>query len=305
MLCVDDEPEVLAALRDLLRRDFEVDVATSGAEALALLRGQPRRYAVVVSDMRMPHMSGAEFLRRARRVAPLATRMLLTGHADVESAIGAVNDGHIFRYLTKPCDREELLRAALAAAWQHRLTTTERALLSEMARGAVDALADVLAIACPPAFERGARARELLGSLAAEIGLDDASELAAAGALAHLGAVSLPVATASRHFTGRPLSRPEQAAVARVRPLTDRLLGRIPRLDGVRQILASCDRRFDSAAHDGPLPLGARAVHIALDYAQLEAEGVGGADAVATMRARAGEYDPDLLEAFAREPRAA
>ena len=82
ILCVDDEPMVLEGLRDSLRRSFDVRVATSGADGLALLSENRRDYAVVISDMRMPVMSGSVFLREARRVAPLAVRMLLTGYAD-------------------------------------------------------------------------------------------------------------------------------------------------------------------------------------------------------------------------------
>lgn len=121
MLCVDDEPHVLEGLRDSLRRSFDVHVAQCGTDALALLEQDPDGYAVVISDMRMPGMSGAAFLSQARRVAPNAVRLLLTGHADFDAAIVAVNDGQLFRFLTKPCSREELLRACAAALGQHRL----------------------------------------------------------------------------------------------------------------------------------------------------------------------------------------
>ena len=82
MLCVDDEPHVLEGLRDSLSRSFDVHVAESGADGLALLEQDPGGYAVVISDMRMPGMSGAAFLSQARRIAPDAVRLLLTGHSD-------------------------------------------------------------------------------------------------------------------------------------------------------------------------------------------------------------------------------
>ena len=109
ILCVDDEPQVLEGLRDSLR-EFEVSVATSGAEGLQLLRGDPTGFSIVISDMRMPNMGGADFLRAARVVAPDAVRMLLTGHADLQDAIRAVNGARLFRFLAKPCDPTELLR---------------------------------------------------------------------------------------------------------------------------------------------------------------------------------------------------
>src|SRR5262245_27108832 len=98
ILCVDDEPNVLEGLSMHLRRGHEVLTATSGRAGLDLLRDNPS-IAVVISDMRMPQMDGATFLATARHIAPNAVRMLLTGQTEMESAISAVNDGQIFRFL--------------------------------------------------------------------------------------------------------------------------------------------------------------------------------------------------------------
>jgi DNA-binding NtrC family response regulator len=140
VLCVDDEPDVLEGLRDVLHRSFDVRVAGSGAEGLEILRNGPDSFAVVISDMRMPGMTGSEFLRAARVIASDTVRMLLTGQADVDAAIRAVNDAHLFRFLTKPCDSQALLCACAAALNQHYLQTADRALLQETLRGSVDAL---------------------------------------------------------------------------------------------------------------------------------------------------------------------
>lgn len=299
VLCVDDEPSVLEGVRDTLRRAFTVRAATSGADGLALLRCEPRRYAVVISDMRMPVMSGSAFLQQARRVAPLATRMLLTGHADAESAMRAVNDGQIFRFLVKPCQPDELLQACTAALWQHRLLETERALVEEMVQGCVRALSEVLALASPAASAHGMRARAAVASLMADIGLDDGWELEAAALLAGLGAIALPAATAAKLCAGEPLSEAEAAAAGRVPAATERILRGVPRLEGVLQILAAYGRRFDSIDRDGMLPLGARALRIVFDFDALTARGVPPERALAEMAGRDGVYDPELLTAFA------
>ena len=157
MLCVDDEPLVLEGLRDVLSRGFDVRVAESGREALELLEHDHDGYAVVLSDMRMPGMSGASFLAEAKRIAPLAVRMLLTGHADTESAVRAVNDGQIFRFLTKPCDRGELYGACTAAVQQHRLMAAERVLVEQAVDGGIRALRDVLALTAPAMLGQEAR----------------------------------------------------------------------------------------------------------------------------------------------------
>lgn len=299
ILCVDDEPLVLEGLRDSLRRSFDVRVASSGADGLTLLRENRRGYAVVISDMRMPGMQGSAFLSEAKRVAPLTVRMLLTGYADTNAAIAAVNDGQIFRFLSKPCNRDELIRACAAALWQHRVLVAERDLLEQTLHGSVKALTDVLALANPAAFGRGGRLKELVGALARETGWDDVWEVEVAAMLAHVGAVTLPSTTAEKLYTGAILSEDEQKMAARVPEVTLRILRNIPRLDGVLQILGAYQRRFDSSA-EGLLPAGARMLRIASDYLRLESDRGSPGLALETMGGRDGVYDPDMLDAFAR-----
>jgi response regulator RpfG family c-di-GMP phosphodiesterase len=299
ILCVDDEPMVLEGLRDVLRRSFDVRTATSGAEGLALLKEHRREIAVVISDMRMPEMPGSVFLREARRVAPLAVRMLLTGYSDSDAAIKAVNDGQIFRFLTKPCDRDELIQACAGALWQHRLQKTERDLLEQTVQGSIKALTDVLALAAPAVFGQGARLKDLVAKLAAETGWEDAWEIEVAALMAQVGAITLPEETAEKLYAGARLTRAEEAMIERVPAVTQRILGNIPRLDGVLQILGNSHRRFDSVGSEGLLPVGARMLRIATDFLELEREDPTPRLALETMRGRSGVYDPELLEAFA------
>lgn len=299
ILCVDDEPYVLEALKDTLRRSFDVRVAGSGQEGLDKLRLEPEEYAVVVSDMRMPVMRGSVFLREARRVAPDATRILLTGYTDVEAAAAAVNDGQLFRFLMKPCGAEELQRACTAALGHHRLLASERVLLEQTLHGSVQALADVLALANPVAFGRGTRVKAVLPRLAQAIGMDDRWEVEVAAMMASIGAITLPEAVAEKLYAGSTLSAVEAAMVARVPTVTRGILEHIPRLEGVLQILDHLDRRFDSIAGGGTIPIGARILRIVFDHDALISRGVDGDLALGTLRARHGVYDGELLQTFA------
>lgn len=128
VLCVDDEPHILSSLDTTLRRSFEVSTATNGPDALRLLDGGGP-FAVLLSDYSMPGMTGAELLARARLVAPDTVRMLLTGQATIEGAIAAVNEGHVFRFLTKPCPPAAVIRALQDGVEQARLVTADRLLL--------------------------------------------------------------------------------------------------------------------------------------------------------------------------------
>jgi response regulator RpfG family c-di-GMP phosphodiesterase len=216
VLCVDDETYVLEGLCDTLRRGFDVRIATGGVEGLGILRSDPAAFAVVISDMRMPEMEGSEFLREARQVAPDVVRMLLTGYADVDSAVRTVNEAQLFRYLTKPCESAELLTACAAAAAQHELRLAERALLEQTLHGSVDALVEVLALANPAAFGRGVRLKTLAGRLACALDLANSWEVEVAAMLAHIGAVTLPQATVERLYAGVALQDQELAMAERV-----------------------------------------------------------------------------------------
>jgi len=106
ILLVDDEKDNLQALQRLLRGIFEVTICASPVEALRLMG--LKEFHVIVSDQRMPHMTGVELLERAKKISPQSTRILLTGYTDIESVIDAINRGHIYRYIAKPWDPEEL-----------------------------------------------------------------------------------------------------------------------------------------------------------------------------------------------------
>lgn len=305
LLCVDDEPLVLEGLRDVLSRSFDVCMATSGAEGLDILQSEPDSFGVVISDMRMPGMSGADFLGAARSVAPDTVRVLLTGHADLHAAIRAVNAAQLFRFLTKPCDSQELVGACTAALEQHRLQIAERELLEETLHGSVDALADVLALANPAAFGRGGRVKSLAGKLARAVGLANWWEVEVAAMLANIGAVTLPQRTAEKLYARARLSGEEAAMAERVPLVTRRLLSKIPRLEGVIEILersqeaSGADAGGALAPAPAPPPVGARVLRIASDYAALEVEDVPASLALETMRGR-GIYDSELMDAFAK-----
>jgi DNA-binding NtrC family response regulator len=120
---------MLFSLEGLLRRDFTVHAAEGGVQALDILNTQPVH--VIVTDQRMPGMTGAEFLRRAQEIRPDAVPILLTGYADIRAVIDAVNHGHLFRYLTKPCDPDDLIATIAEAAERYARRTDHRRLLAD------------------------------------------------------------------------------------------------------------------------------------------------------------------------------
>jgi response regulator RpfG family c-di-GMP phosphodiesterase len=301
LLCVDDEPLVLEGLTLHLRRAFTITTATSGAAGLELLK-EKGPFAIVMSDMRMPGMSGAEFLAKVREMAPDSVRVLLTGQSDLPSAIAAVNEGQIFRFLTKPCPPEVLLSALGAAVKQHDLLSSERVLLEQTLHGSIKALTEILSLSNPSAFGRANRAKQFMVALAAEMQVSADWQCEIAAMLAQIGFITLPAETLERFYEGVQLTPEETAMLARVPTVAVQLLSSIPRLETVRSILAHMDDQFEptkvgQAVRGEAIPWGARALKVILDFLVLDTR-VTSSEALETMRGRKGFYDPAALQAF-------
>ena len=161
ILFVDDEPNILAAYQRQLRKQFSVEIAVGPVAGLAAIQN-PRDFAVVVADMRMPEMSGVEFLVKVKTTAPETVRMMLTGNADQATAIEAINEGSIFRFLNKPCTKEIMAKTLTAALVQYRLVTAEKQLLEQTLSGSIQVLTEVLSLVNPAAFGRAERARRYI-----------------------------------------------------------------------------------------------------------------------------------------------
>src|ERR1700712_3877413 len=209
-LFVDAEPAVLDGYKRTLHRDFEVDTAVGGEQALAkIVESGP--YAVVISDMRMPGMLGAELLSKVRGSHPDTVRMLLTGYTDIGAAMLAVNQGNIFRFLTKPCERDLLVSAVQAGIEQYRLVTGEKELLEKTVLGSIKVLADVLSAASPEAFGRSMRIANTGQHLLTKFSLASPWRFEAAATLSQLGCVTLETELMQRAYAGVKLSEDEQA----------------------------------------------------------------------------------------------
>jgi response regulator RpfG family c-di-GMP phosphodiesterase len=130
VLLVDDEPEILFSLKGLLRREFELFTATSGKEALEILTQHPIH--IVMTDQRMPELTGAELVGRIKDEYPDAIRIVFTGYADIKAVIECINRGGLYRYITKPWDPDELVEVLHQAAAQYDLMAERKQLLRDL-----------------------------------------------------------------------------------------------------------------------------------------------------------------------------
>ena len=168
ILFVDDEKNVLSALRRQLRGKFDVTVAEGGAAGLKAIETEGP-FAVVVTDMRMPSMNGIEFLREVEKKAPDTVRMMLTGNADQETAVRAVNQGKVFRFFSKPCTTEDLEVGLNAGIKQHDLITAEHELLQQTLSGSIKVLLDIVRLSDSTLVGNPVRLRDLARAVALEL----------------------------------------------------------------------------------------------------------------------------------------
>ncbi|TPV93212.1 MAG: response regulator [Myxococcales bacterium FL481] len=235
ILCVDDEEDVLDGIENGVRRFFTVHCATDPVQALRRLEHET--FAVIVSDMRMPGMMGAEFLARARKLAPTAVRVLLTGQTDLTTAVAAINDGQIFRFLVKPCPTEQLIRCLRAAYRQYELVRVEQTLLEETLRGSVDALVDVWSIVAPRHYAHAQSVRRVVAAANRARGRTTGWTLEVASLLHDLGALAAPPELALRLVQGDTDDDDLATWREQSNALTRRVLERIPRLDALVSLL--------------------------------------------------------------------
>jgi len=307
ILFVDDEQNVLDSMRRQLRKRFSIQTAVSGDEALRILK-EEGPFAVIVSDMRMPGMDGIELLKRVKDSYPETVRIMLTGNADQETAIDAVNSGQIFRFLTKPCSTATLVPALALAQHHYRLIQAEKELLQKTLKGCVSVLADLLSQSNPTAFSAGRRIRDYAGHIARRLDLPNVWQIEVAAMLAQIGCVSLPSDIINKKCAGLELDEDEQTMWEQHPEIGARLLEKIPRLESVTTMIrwqqrsfASYDNGSDASVFEEVLA-GCQILKAVIDFDLLRQQGLSKTKAVARMRTLTDEYNPEIVAQLSSLP---
>lgn len=303
ILFVDDEPNLLAGIQRQLRKLFAVETALGGEAGLEAVKGKGP-YAVIVSDLRMPGMDGIQFLSQVKKVCPDTVRMMLTGNADLHAAIEAVNEGNIFRFMTKPCPPETLAKAIQQGIRQYRLIISERELLEKTLRGSIKVLCEVLALLNPEAFGRASRITRYAKEIALAMKLSNVWQLETAATLSQIGCIVFPESVLQKLFRGEELAG-EDLQLFNMHPsIASDLLAHIPRMEKIAEIITFQEKCFDGSGipHEPlsgkEIPQGARILKAVLDFDTLVARGVSKDDALIHLRRRTGHYDPAVLSAL-------
>ncbi|OVE78014.1 hypothetical protein BVX99_00920 [bacterium F16] len=302
ILFVDDDPNLLSGLKRSLFRDFDVVTALGAKEAVGQLKaGKP--FAVIVSDMQMPGVDGIQFLRAVHDHWPDSVRVMLTGNADLGTAVAAVNQGHVFRFVTKPCPAEDMRNVLDAAVRQYELIQAEKVLLEKTLTGSISVLVDILSVTNPTAFHRAERIGRYVKQLMDRLGIDS-WELSIAAKLSQLGCVTLPESTVYKMLRQERLTREESEMVAKIPETTRGFLRAIPRLEGVAEIIAASVMpreelyaAIQDSKHDN-IVTGAQVLKIAESFDAALRQGVPPVSVIANLLKRPEVFDSVIVHAL-------
>jgi CheY-like chemotaxis protein len=307
VLFVDDEPHVLEGIARSLRSRFDIHTATSGAEGLRLLE-TAGPFVVVVSDMRMPQMNGAQFLTKVCESWPESVRIILSGQADLPATIAAVNEGNIFRFLSKPCSTQCLLAAVGTGVEQYQLITAEKMLLEQTLGGAVRMLIEIMGVVSPAAYARALRLERYVKALVAALALRERWQWPMAALVSQIGCMSLPKDTLSKVEAGQMLTDEERNQYLAHSELAGRLLESIPRLEEVAAIVRAQNGfvgeaaiSVDSSQWDVPTA-GSVLLSAACEFDRQIGKGRNTRDAAGALRITMKWLPNAVIEALAKTP---
>jgi FixJ family two-component response regulator len=299
VLFVDDQAEVLNDLKVIVSEVCEPYTALNAEDGLKVFENEGP-FTIVASDQILPGMNGAEFLAMVSRRDLYCSTMLVTGHANYRDAMRAVNDGHVFRLLDKPYAEQDLIDAIQAGVRQRELLESERVLLHETLVGAVNALTETLATVKPLFFGRAQRVKRMAGEVARYLNYPHVWRVETAAVFSQMASITLPEEEAENVFLRKQL-RPQIVELVKKFPeVVTHLLGHIPRLGNVREIL-DCLLVSHTPYQTPDKENTYKAYQIldaALEYDYLEVEGHDSEVILATLKGGHKTFDSEVIEAM-------
>ncbi|MBL1142015.1 MAG: response regulator [Proteobacteria bacterium] len=304
ILFVDDEINIIQAYRRTLRNKFNIQGVSNGDDALELLRTGD--YAVIISDMQMPGMNGIEFLAAAKELKPDIVRVMLTGNADLQTAVDAVNKGDIFRFHNKPCHADILEKTISDGLRQYRLVTAEKELLEGTLTGSIQVLTELLSLINPEAFGRISHIKNYVHSIAKELEVQESDiwKFDTVSSLALIGCIILPDESTQKISRGEKLNEEEQQIFDMHPFVGSDLINKIPRMNEIADGIKYQEKLFNGQGvpiddvRGKDIPLDARILKVVLDFDRQLSSGKTSTEAINVMLGQSSHYDPDVLATF-------
>lgn len=301
IVVADPDPNVHSGFKKLFQDRCRVACFDNSEDALRFLQQHPG-VAVVFSCFNLPGLGGSAFLSAAETITPQAARVMLTGDKSKQAVKEALNEGHAFLFLEKPCKTNDLLEALDLALAHHRQKARDRALLERTLAGSVKLLIETLGLFHPEAFRRTGIVRKQALKIARVLGLEKTWELEMAVMLSPLGEAVLPKHVLARYRAARTLTEQERLVLEGAPVQARDLLRNIPQLERVSEHLYFSARGYDGSGFpkDGPtgeeIPQISRILKVLTDLWYASPESGPDAAAFEALMINQVKYDPVLLD---------
>jgi response regulator RpfG family c-di-GMP phosphodiesterase len=302
ILFVDDDELLLSSISRNLSEIFPIVTMDSGQHALDFLK---KEYCpIVISDMRMPGMDGVEFLSAVRKMNPDSVRVMLTGNADLGTAVSAVNEGQIFRFLLKPCPIDVMQVTLESCVRQYELVTAEKELLEKTLLGSIKAMTDLLAIVNPLAYAHTARVSRLVKIMVKRLQPVDGWSTEIAALFSPIVFFMVSDTSMGRLRRGDFLSIEEKKAITGAMKTGCDTINRIPRMKDILKIVSYQLKNYDGSGYpedqlrETEIPFGARILRVAMDFEYQSSKGLSPRVVMETMKTleAKGAYDPSIID---------
>ncbi len=309
ILIVDDEPDNLALLYRTLRGKYDITKATSGLEALEILRNES--FNCILSDHKMPQMDGVEFLRRTYEICPNTTRLLVTAYSDVKILIDAINYAKIYRYIKKPFNPDELLHIVEASLEYHQLKVDNENLikdLKELFSGTIKAIIEALDAKDSFTLGRSRRVTFYALKMASKLDISNSekSKIELAGLLHDIGMIGVAEDILNK---SQKLTQEEYEQIKRHVHHSVKILEDIKQLYEVIEIIKYHHEHFDGNGYPYGLkgesiPIGSRIIAVADAYDSMVSnrayrQGLSSDEALQRIEEKSGtQFDPYVVQLF-------
>ena len=303
VLFIDDDPNLIEACQQQLKQ-LELALVACADEAIEAM-DEHGPVAVVVADMTTPGTNGLAFLAEARERHPDTVRIVLTEHLDYDTAIEAVNDANVFRFLPKPSPPEVIAKTLIDAVEQYEIINSDRELLEKTIRSSVKVLTEILSLTNPTAFSRASRIRVYAKHIAKQLRLPSLWKFEVAAMLSQIGCVTLPPIVLNKIYGRRELTYTEQKMFSSHPKVGRELLAKIPRLEQVARMIEHQQTPFSDqpdlntvGTEERMILLGGQMLKASLDFEQLVTRAISPAGAISALRKRQNQYNPKILRAL-------
>nr|WP_320012505.1 response regulator [uncultured Desulfobulbus sp.] len=301
ILFIDDDYKILKSFKRSLTPEYRVFVAENPEEGLRIFE-EKGPFSVLISDMRMPGMNGVEVLSKAYEIDADTSRVLLTGYADQQAAIDAVNKGRIFKFLTKPCPMQTLIPVLEEGIYTYKLNVSKRFIGERTQQGLVGMLSQILAMVNPTAQRKASRLKNFSRHMARGLRPQQRMLVEMAAVLSQLGCLNLSQETMMLYDGGGVIGQEDNIRIREQFDVASRLLMHLPRFEVIIEILGLLQKSpHQFPAYDDPemqetIPLCSRILQTAIGLDLLLSTGKSPDEALNQLRADQPFYDPALVD---------